>query len=401
MREHKILNLQETCTGCFACMNVCPKDAITLPEKFEGFYYPEIDKDRCIDCSLCDKVCPQITKQPTTTMRKAYYGWAKDDVVRKASSSGGMFHILAADVINNGGVVYGASFNYDGIIRLECHSTRQVPIVDLQKSKYVQNYVGLAFREIKKDLQTGNPVLFCGTPCQAAGLRSFLREVYPNMIVVDFICHGVPSMSLLRLHLEYLGIKNIKTIDFRPKNRAWVDDLDIYFFKKQSARPTEIQLYRTPWSFDEYFYMFETYKSTRRSCRSCNYCNGQRSADITLADFWGIKKYKPEEFDTKGISLVISNTKFGDSIIDRLSVGHDAIMKPLPLEYAAYVYERVRTSHDSPYQNSLRDKILEEIYSIGYKPTLIKYRLKVRKMTLLRNCIHTYLSNIKHKLLHH
>ena len=200
INNHKILELGSACTGCFACSNICPKDAITLPENNEGFYNPVIDEDKCINCSLCDKTCPRVEEKQYHTMQKAYYGWVNDLEVRKNSSSGGIFNLLSSKILKEGGVVYGASFNYDGILRLECHSTDEVSIQELQRSKYVQSHIGYAFRKIKENLIEGRKVLFCGTPCQVDGLKSFLRKEYTNLITVDFVCHGVPSMSLLNLH---------------------------------------------------------------------------------------------------------------------------------------------------------------------------------------------------------
>lgn len=375
MSEHKILKLTEYCTGCFACSNICPKDAISLPENQEGFYFPTIDTDLCIDCGLCDKICPQITMQQTVSMQKAYYGWAKNDDIRKTSSSGGIFSRIASLMMKQDGIIYGASFNYEGVIRLECHSTKEVSLKELQRSKYVQSYIGNTFRLIKKDLETGHKVVFCGTPCQVAGLKSYLRKSYDKLVLIDFVCHGVPSMSLLRLHLDYLGIKNIREIIFRPKNTGWVDDIDIYYSKVDSPSKASVCLHRTPWVLDEYFYMFQTYKSIRRSCRNCSYCNGQRASDISLADFWGIKKYKPELWDIKGNSLILANTQKGINIIENLKNNENVIFE-LPLKYAAYVYERIRTLPDSPYQNEERDLLIHDIYSKGYKEALLMHDLK-------------------------
>ena len=126
--EHKILTLTDNCTGCFACQNACPVDAISLPENEEGFYFPVVATDKCINCGLCDKICPAINEPEFYHMQKAYYGWANDDVLRKSSSSGGVFGLLAKHVLDLGGVVYGAAFNYDDELRLECKSTDSVTL---------------------------------------------------------------------------------------------------------------------------------------------------------------------------------------------------------------------------------------------------------------------------------
>lgn len=397
MSEHKILRLTKTCTGCFACANGCPKDAITLPENYEGFYFPVIDNDKCVDCGLCDRICPQVTEFPTDVMKKAYCGWTTDDAIRKGSSSGGAFNILANRVLANKGVVYGASFNYDGIIRLECHSTDEVMLKDLQRSKYVQSHIGYAYRKIKKDLIDGRKVLFCGTPCQAAGLKAFLRKDYENLLLVDFVCHGVPSMDLLRKHIDYLGIKNVKEIVFRPKNRGWVDDFEIYYSKIESAKPTDIKVRRIPWRFDEYFDIFQKYQNIRQSCRNCSYCNGDRAADITLADFWRVNDYDPNLWSSKGVSLILANTAKGEKVMSAISNGSECMIKEIPIEYASYVYERVRTDADSPYQNPVRDTFLHDVYTIGYEAALKKNNLKVPQKEYIEYRIKEFIKSIIRK----
>ena len=387
-KMHKILNIGTACTGCFACSNACPKNAITLPENNEGFYYPVIDAVKCIDCGLCDKVCPRVEEKEYHTMQKAFYGWTKDQNVRKNSSSGGIFNLLATEILKDNGVVYGASFNYEGEIRLECHSTDEVSLMELQRSKYVQSHIGDAFCKIKKDLNLGRKVLFCGTPCQVDGLNSFLRKEYENLVTVDFVCHGVPSMSLLNKHLQYIGLEKIKEINFRPKNRTWVDDLKITHGKG---------VRNTPWVLDEYFYTFQKYKSIRPSCFECLHCNGKRSADITLADFWGIHKYKPEEFDAKGISLVLTNTVKGDEFIDVCREKGECCLRTLPQDSAMYVYSKIRSASDSGYDIEQRNSFIGDVYAMGYEKALVKHKLKVSKVKLLKYRIKQMIKNLLKK----
>lgn len=365
--NNKILKLSDECTGCFACYNACTKQAITMTEDDEGFLRPSIDFQKCTGCGLCDMVCPRITSKERYSMQIAYFGWSKSDVTRKESSSGGLFAELSHIVLSNDGVVYGASFDYSGLIRLECHSTDEVPLKELQKSKYVQSYIGDAYKRIRKDLQNDRMVMFCGTPCQAEGLRSFLRKDYDKLVIVDFICHGVPSMAHLRKHIEYLNLGKISKIEFRPKNRAWVDDIEYTFSKKKSASPIKYSILRNQWRMDEYFCTFENCKSIRPSCMICQHCNGQRSADITLADFWGIYKYMPELYDPKGISLVLGNTKHGTSFLQMLLSSERCEMHELPLKHAEYVYERVRSSVVSGYDKSQRDTFVHDLYTMDYK----------------------------------
>lgn len=391
-KTHKILSLTETCSGCFACANICPKDAITLPTNFEGFYFPVIDQGKCIDCGLCDKVCPQLTEMTGNRMQRAYYGWSNDDAVRKSSSSGGIFNALAIATLKDGGVVYGAAFNYEGMVRLECRSTEEVALNELMQSKYVQNYIGYAFRKIKADLKNSKKVLYCATPCQVAGLKSYLGKMdCSQLITVDFICHGVPSMDLLQKHLNYLGIKYVEDINFRPKNRGWVDDFEI-LFKKNPSSP-DIKCRRIPWRYDEYYNIFQKYCNIRRSCRNCPYSQGVRLSDITIADFWGVKKFNPELWDARGISLIIANSNQGISIVNNLD-NEQCTIKELPLKYAEYVYERDRQSPDSPYQSKKRDAFLHDVYTLGYEKALKRHGYKTQKVSLLNYYFKFWVSNI-------
>lgn len=381
MIEHKILNIPETCTGCFACSNICPKNAIEMKENFEGFLMPVIDSDKCINCGLCDKICPIINDPGTSTMKKAYYAKANDEI-RKSSSSGGVFHVLSQKILSSGGIVYGAAFNYGDQVRLECHSTRDVSLEALKRSKYVQNYIGNAFRDIEKDLKNGLQVLYCGTPCQVAGLKSFLRKDYENLLTVDFVCHGVPSLDMLSKHLKYLGIKNVVDINFRPKNRSWVDDLEIRY--KKNPQSNRIKLCRIPRIFDEYFDIFQKYQNIRRSCRNCQFCNGQRCSDITIADFWGVFNYDSSLYDPKGLSLILPNTSKGEIAIKFMDDLSDFFIQEIPTKYAEYAYARIRTAPDSPYQSEMRDHFLRDVYSIGYKDALKKNGMMPKRTAVLK-----------------
>lgn len=369
MKEHKILTLTDTCTGCFACANACPRGAISLPENAEGFYFPVIDPSLCTGCGLCDRVCPQLSPRPLGTTLKAWYGGATDSALRRGSSSGGAFSLLASGVMAAGGAVYGACFSYDGVLRLEHCSTDRASLASLRKSKYVQSRIGMAFRNVKHDLAQGRPVLFCGTPCQTDGLLAYLGRRPEGLLTVDFVCHGVPSMDLLRRHLEYRGLRDVTDICFRPKNRAWVDDIVV---RHAGGRRT----YCRPWQYDEYFRLFMEYKTLRRSCRLCRYACGQRAADITLADFWGVDRFDPSQRDPRGLSLVCANTERGVVAMERLQGSDGCDLRPLPTEYTGYLYSRRRTDPSSPYNFAARDRFLADVRSMGYGAALARHGLR-------------------------
>ena len=390
MNQREILHIGARCTGCFACYNACPNDAISFNEYKEGFYYPSIDTIRCVDCGICDKICPRVTPMKRHMMKSAFYGWSNNDKLRARSSSGGLFAEFAQLVLDNNGCVYGASFNYANGIRLETHSTDEVSLLELLRSKYVQSYVGYAFRNVRTQLNQGRKVLFCGTPCQVEGLRAFLRKDYENLVLVDFVCHGVPSMDLLRKHLDMLKIKDVYEINFRPKVSSWVD----FFVIKHSKGERKIH-----WILDEYFYSFQKNKSIRQSCMNCEYCNGARSADITIADFWGIHKYAPKEYDPKGISLILFNTDKGASFLESLTKKNTITCYPLPLEDAKYVYEKERST-ETGYDKDSRNQFVNDVYTLGYLRALKKHGLYISKLRYLISIIVKHVSRVYHKFLH-
>lgn len=390
MNQREILHIGARCTGCFACYNACPNDAISFNEYKEGFYYPSIDTTRCVDCGICDKICPRVTPMKRHMMKSAFYGWSNNDKLRARSSSGGLFAEFAQLVLDNNGCVYGASFNYANGVRLETHSTDEVSLLELLRSKYVQSYVGDAFRNVRTQLNQGRKVLFCGTPCQVEGLRSFLHKDYENLVLVDFVCHGVPSMDLLRKHLDMLKLTGVHEINFRPKVSSWVD----YFVIKHSKGERKIH-----WTLDEYFYSFQRNKSIRQACMNCEHCNGARSADITIADFWGIHKYAPKAYDPKGISLILCNTDKGVVFLEPLTKNNAITCYSLPLEDAQYVYDRKRSS-ETGYDKDSRNQFINDVYTIGYLRALKNNGLYISKLRNLISCILKHVSKVYHKFLH-
>lgn len=372
-KRRQITGLKDSCTGCFACMNACPVKAITLPENGEGFYFPRVNYNTCIDCGLCDKTCPVLNKKELNTMRQAWYGWVNDDKLRKESSSGGVFGLLANEIINDGGVVYGSSFNYGDYLRLECHSSAEVGLNPLMKSKYVQSYIGDAFSIIRDDLDNGKRVLFCGTPCQVDGLLHFLKNIKQNLLTADFVCHGVPPMALLREHLSMLRIKNVENIDFRPKNRNWVDDIVI---EHDGGKK-----YQNYWANDAYFRSFEKAGNMRRSCYNCAYCNGCRASDITLADFWGYRDYDPSIYDAKGISLVLANTEVGQTTIENLAQKVSCSLTQIDTLYAEYAYRRIRNGQNG-YIIESRNSFYKDVDELGYCTAVERHCPALKKPTL-------------------
>ena len=183
---------KHNCVGCRACEHICPKQCITISADREGFNYPTVDTDICIDCHLCEKVCPVLVNYDTKEPMKALGCKAKSEEIQLKSSSGGIFSIIAEEILNNNGLVYGASFDDEFRVKHICIDNID-DIDTLRRSKYVQSDTSDTFKSVKNDLEAGRMVLYCGTPCQIKGLSLFLRKQYDNLITVDFVCHGVPS----------------------------------------------------------------------------------------------------------------------------------------------------------------------------------------------------------------
>lgn len=301
--------MRDRCTGCSACEAVCPVNAIQMVLNQEGFYEPKINKEYCIECSKCLHKCP-LDKKKGTLKKKSYYGWNKDKEVCFNSSSGGIFGGLADSVIARGGIVFGAVYSEDWK-SVEFSDTDHVDLKRIQKSKYTVSNPSGIYRRIKEQLDTGREVLFCGTPCQNAGLTSYLGKDYANLIRCDFVCGGMASLEFYREHISKLEQEfesKIKQLDFRPKNKGWGKQrIDIQF---ENGKKYEQRSHR-----DSYFKCFANeHVSVRSICLDCEYYTYHVS-DITLADFWGYKTAGVEK-NEKGLSLIVGNTEKGIAEIE-------------------------------------------------------------------------------------
>ena len=334
------------CCGCAACASVCAKQAITMLSDSEGFLYPSINKELCANCGLCETVCPIINQYETRSPLQAYAASCKDEEIRKQSSSGGIFTLLAESVIKEGGVVFGAKFDEKWNVVHNWAET-QDGIADFRGSKYVQSEIGESYKDVRFFLQQGRKVLFSGTPCQIAGLRRFLRRNDKNLLTVDVICHGVPSPlawhEYLAETLDYLCIENkenknvdyslvnnppaITGISFRDKSNGWKK----YGFKLSYTTipkaPNDLgaisplnknqHVMLQPFSDNHFMRGFLANLYLRPSCYACPFRCGKSGSDITLGDYWGVNMHHPEFDDDKGVSAVIAYTDKGLSAVAR------------------------------------------------------------------------------------
>lgn len=292
------------CTGCTACANVCPVGAIEMKEDENGFLYPFIDHKKCIKCYQCVQHCPGLNplqreiKTPNTYIAKAF------DKIRKGSTSGGIFTLLARKIISQGGYVCGAAMDSDLNVRHMIVAGLN-SLEFLRKSKYVQSEIRFVFKEIKKLLEADKTVLFSGTPCQIIGLKSFLKKDYPNLICVDIVCHGVPSQKLLKQYLtEQYSLTKINALEFRPTTKPWGKNACLSVNDKIENK------------MDLFTRAFMNNFSLRASCYQCPASQLKRQSDLTLGDFWGIDEYDASLRDFYGTSLILEHTRKGKKIID-------------------------------------------------------------------------------------
>lgn len=302
------------CCGCHACYNICPKNAIEMQADEKGFLHPVINQDKCINCGKCKKACPVLNKLENSNRPVAYAAYNKDYNVRKQSSSGGIFSLLANYIIECGGVVFGAAFDNNFFVN-HIKIEEKCEIEKLRSSKYVQSNIGNVYKECKEILETGKIVLFTGTPCQINGLYTYLNKQYENLYTQDVICHGVPSPKVWEKYLEYRKNKdagnNLINVNFRSKRKGWrLYELE---FKYKNL------IHRNEHNSDVYMRAFLRNISLRESCYNCFAKSKQRISDITLGDFWGINNISKKMNDDNGVSLVLINTKKGRELFEKIN----------------------------------------------------------------------------------
>ena len=285
-----MINIQtkEYCCGCGACVEICPRHCISFNNDKEGFKYPIVNIEECIDCHLCEKVCPVINQGDEKLPIKNYAAINKNLEIRKRSSSGGFFYLLASKIIKQGGIVWGAKFNKDWEVVMD-FTDRIDGLLPFMGSKYVQANPLKSYTNIKKILQNGKTVLFTGTPCQISGLRLFLQKDYNNLLLVDIICHGVPSPLFWQNYLKEIKSSStdskLSYVSFRNKVDGWKRFSIFFDFEGKS--------FHQPFTNNSYMKLFLGNYILRPSCYNCPVKKGKSGSDITIGDFWGIQNIFP------------------------------------------------------------------------------------------------------------
>lgn len=306
----------ETCTGCGACANACPRGCISMQADAEGFLRPTIDEVKCVDCGLCDRACPVLHfgAESVSGFPKAFAAHHSNETVLAGSSSGGVFTALAEQILVQGGTVYGAAFREDlSVAHLRVDTIAGLEA--LRGAKYLQSDTGDAYALVKQDLAAGRSVLFSGTPCQIAALRSFLGKAEEHLLCVDTVCHSVPSPMAWQSFLQDIRQqegKAVRSVSFRDKRNGWQD----YVMAVRLSDGSELLYGRAQ---NPYMKAFISGLSTRPSCHTCPFKGENRGADITLGDFWGVETACPNAFCRQGTSLIMIHTEKGMQVLDAVS----------------------------------------------------------------------------------
>lgn len=355
------------CTACGACYNICFKSAISMVSNEEGFKYPRINEHLCVECGLCQKACPILN--PIEKHQKAEAPLAvvsKSEEIRMKSSSGGMFSLLASWILNRNGVVYGAVFdeNYDVY---HCYAETEDELGRQRGSKYAQSDTKETYKQVKVHLKEGRFVLYTGTPCQIAGLYQYLGNCsIENLWTADLVCHGVPSVKSFQTYLKKLAekknitVKDIKNFRFRELE-GWG-----YAPSFQFAKNTYYSV-----SLEENLYMrlFLSNRLHRPSCYNCRFVTPERVGDISIADFWGVGKYKPYKYDTtKGCSLVLLNTEKGNRLFNAIATELDYDKRSW--EEALKVNNQL---HSQPVCPKDREEAIFSLYNNDYNTTYNRF----------------------------
>lgn len=363
---------RQKCCGCQACVQKCPKNCISMAEDDEGFLYPKIDKEKCIDCHLCEKVCPVTDFSLPNLPMACYAAKNPNDQIRRVSSSGGIFTMLADCVIAKGGVVFGAAFN-DKWEVVHTYTESKEGLQAFRGSKYVQSRIGNTYRQAEDFLKDGRLVLFSGTPCQIAGLRTFLgNKEYANLLKVDFVCHGVPSPGVFRWYLQeelnkyaarrsskksvlFSSILSIPKADifvperlyiegirFRDKRKGWKKYSFTLLLAEVSAEGKKNTV-SLSYTLNECKYLDGFFNNLylRPCCYDCRFKELRSGADITIGDFWNFDTYNQKFDDDQGVSCVICLSEKGEKLIKNLDC------KRMEVPYSAIALRNQAINHSA------------------------------------------------------
>lgn len=377
---------EKQCMGCGACQNICPINCITMKENEYGFLMPVIDREKCLECGKCASVCPRIIPVEKKVPVKVYAGSVKNEEERAKCASGGIASFLYRKCIQEHGVAYGVQLN-EQHLAVFARAEEEKELEEFRGSKYVGSITGDIYQKVKKDLEDGRKVLFTGMSCQVAGLLKYLGKEYNNLLTVDILCHGMPSHLYFKEYLEDCEKKlndKAEKISFRDNN---IFRLKIEYEKNN---------YECLARYEKYFAGYTSLLFYRDSCYHCSYADEKRIADITLGDFWGYKQEERLSPTDLGVSMILINSKRGDTFFQEHREELQVI--PATLEKARTVNEQLRCpSKEHPYRKEFMacykekgfayasDKVIDKI--IRHNKRKERYEIVRKVPRLLKRCM--------------
>ena len=380
---------KEKCCGCTACYSICPKQCIVMKVDIEGFMYPSVDETKCIDCGMCEKICPILHQPPANKELSAVAVQNKHDDTLFHSAAGGAFSAIAEVTIKNAGIVYGAAYDRNMVVRHMSAETRE-DLKIFRSSKYVQSYMGEVFHEVEKDLQNGREVCFSGTPCQVAGLKAFLKNDYKNLITVDLVCKGVGSPKVLKQYVssqEKIHNSKIIGMNFKRKTYGYHSSTMSVDFENNTS-------YSCGGITDPMMRSFRADVCLRPSCSECQFKGSDRASDITIFDCWHYKELTGKKDNDKGHTNVLIHSKKGKNRInqcvdlleieeisaeksielDGIMVNGRASVHPKRDEFMQIVEkEGLKAAIDTCIPITLSDRIKESSKKVLYKIGLLSF----------------------------
>lgn len=300
-----ILCTADSCFGCSACLSVCPNEAISFEKTPLGWSYPVIDASHCIECGLCQRVCPVLHPVQLDRPKEVYAVWSNDTEIASNAASAGLVTSMAKSIVEEGGVVFGTCYKKKQLVF--SHTERLEDLVNFQGSKYIQAQVNNSFCLVKKYLANHRKVLFVGTPCQIAGLRNYIGKDTPYLLTIDLICHGVSTSLILDTYLKEQGISEYTNICFKGK-----------FGSSLVVEHKGSVVYIKDKQFDLFFKSYAKGYIHRESCYKCPFARKERVGDITAGDFWGLNRttIKRIPHSIRYISLALINSNKGEFLLD-------------------------------------------------------------------------------------
>ncbi len=359
------------CTGCCACVSICPVNAISISKDVHGFITPHIDTEKCIQCGKCRMTCPSLELKMREPI-DCYAGISKSGDLLLKSSSGAIFPTIAKKILEEGGIVYGAAMTSD-------FKVRHIRVADSENlssilgSKYIQSYMGNKYDSIINDLKNGKTVLFSGTPCMTSAVKNYCSNIGTGkLILIDVVCHGVPSQDFFDSYLAYLRERTGEIDSYRFRAKRYEKNGMNWFFSIRKKPEKRSRIYN--WPEDPFNYLYMMSYIYRESCYSCKYACSKRPGDITLCDFWGWDRYHYEFPIGSTVSGILINTDIGKEIFDGIKNS---------ISFVKTDYSNIRDNNgclkkpsDRP---SLRDSIFTDWKNEGFAEVVRKYSQKNRK----------------------